>query len=334
MRSSSRDPAAAGSSSTAVPIPIACSWPSTADPALGPPDRRGDPEPSARGPRRWPGAPARALPRRPRVRAWDAWTGSRLCRVGAAPCDVGAPVRLGLAAGDRLDVDEIRFPRPLADPRPGSIPAGRWRHGHQQRLGRAARRDRPETGAADGRRRGGHRPIAPGRGVAAGRLAQGGAPRQQDRDHGALHRGHAAEGGRGVGGRRQPVWSPGQGDAGSARRGRRSRPAHGSRRHGRRRLRGGRHDASNRGRCDRRHRGRSRAAATWRGARVHARPAGPNPSAPRPRTRPGVPVCDPGHRAGPRPPVGPGVRAGPGLVRRGVHAAPRSCGRRRVPSRR
>ena len=53
-----------------------------ADPAVGPPDRRGHPEPSARGPRRRPRPPARALPRRPRVRAGDARTGSRLRGVG------------------------------------------------------------------------------------------------------------------------------------------------------------------------------------------------------------------------------------------------------------
>jgi hypothetical protein len=45
-------------------------------------------------------------------------------------------------------------------------------------------------------------------------------------------------------------------------------------------------------------------------------------------------VCDPGHRAGPRPPATPGVPAGRRLVRRNVHAASRRRGRRRVPSRR
>ena len=67
-------------------------------------------------------------------------------RLGA----VGAPVRLGLAAGDRLTVDEISLR--VLWPIRGQVPLeprGR-RHGHQQRLRRAARRDRPEPGAPDG----------------------------------------------------------------------------------------------------------------------------------------------------------------------------------------
>ena len=172
---------------------------------------------------------------------------------------VGAPLRLGLAAGDRLTVDEISLR--VLWPIRGQVPLEPrgWRHGHQQRLRRAARRDRAEPGAPDGRRRRGHRPIAPGRGTAASRPAQGGAPRQQDRDDGALHRGNPAEGGGGLGGRGQPIRPPGQGDAGSARRGRRQSPPHGPRRHGRRRLRGRPDDGSNRGRCDGRRRDRSRA---------------------------------------------------------------------------
>ena len=78
--------------------------PRSADPAVGPPDRRDHPEPSARGPRRGPGPPARALPRRPRVRAGDARTGSRLCRVGpTAQCRgrSGAPGPRGRGPPDR-----------------------------------------------------------------------------------------------------------------------------------------------------------------------------------------------------------------------------------------
>ena len=67
-----------------------------------------DPHPPARGPRRRPGAAARALP-------GAAGSSSRACagRGPATPpgCATGrarlAPVRLGLAAGDRLTVDEI-----------------------------------------------------------------------------------------------------------------------------------------------------------------------------------------------------------------------------------
>ena len=39
--------------------------------------------------------------------------------MAATPGASGAPIRLGLAAGDRLAVDEIDAPGPVADPRPG-----------------------------------------------------------------------------------------------------------------------------------------------------------------------------------------------------------------------
>ena len=67
---------------------------------------------------------------------------------------------------------------------------------------------------------------------------------------------------------------------------------------------------------------------------VRAGPPGSNRSPPGPRSRPGVPVCDPGHRAGPRPPAEHRGRSGPGLVGQRDHAASRTRGRRRVPSRR
>ena len=94
-----------------------------------------------------------------------------------------------------------------------------------------------------------------------------------------------------------------------------------------------RHDGSNRGRCDRRHRGRSRAGGTWRGTRVHARPAGPNPStAPNAASRSCVRSRSPGWSptAGHAPASAPVAE----LVRRDVHATSRPRGRRRVPSRR
>ena len=187
----------------AVPIPIALLV--ALDRRIPPWDRRIDAVdlPPARGPRRWAGPPPRALPRRPRVRTWDdgpgpgyaAWARRLLARAlrFAWPGGRGSP-----------DVDEIAFPRPLADPRPGSIPAGRGGR-PQQRLGRASARS-ARNGVLTATSRG-HRPIAPGRGVAAGRLAQGGAPRQQDRDQEPFMR-PRGQGGRGVGGRRQPVWSP------------------------------------------------------------------------------------------------------------------------------
>ena len=70
------------------------------------------------------------------------------------------------------------------------------------------------------------------------------------------------------------------------------------------------------------------------GTGVRARPPRSDRSPPGPRSRPGVPVCDPGHRAGPRPPASTAVRSGPGLVGQRDHAASRTRGRRRVPSRR
>ncbi len=89
-----------------------------AAPAVGPPDRRGRPHPPARGPRRRPGAPPRALPGRPGVRAGDARARARAMRPGSTRLGrPGAPDRLGLAAGDRLAVDEIALTVLWPDPR-------------------------------------------------------------------------------------------------------------------------------------------------------------------------------------------------------------------------
>ena len=66
-----------------------------------------------------------------------------------------------LAAGDRLIGRRDRAARPVADRRPGPGDATRRRDRHQQRLDRPARPGRGATIPADGRRRAGHRPVAP-----------------------------------------------------------------------------------------------------------------------------------------------------------------------------
>ena len=95
------------------------------DRRIPPWDRRIDAvvlSPPARGPRRRPGPAARALPRRSGLRARDARARARLR--GVAGPSSAAPARpdraAGLAAGDRLAVDEIALHGPVADPRAGA----------------------------------------------------------------------------------------------------------------------------------------------------------------------------------------------------------------------
>ena len=72
----------------------------------------------------------------------------------------GAPVRLSIAAGDGLRVDEIamRVLWPIRGQVPDEPPDAGTRH--QQRVGGAARHDRAAPVPADRRRRGGRRPLA------------------------------------------------------------------------------------------------------------------------------------------------------------------------------
>ena len=149
----------------------------------------------------------------------------------------GAPVRGGIGAGDRLQVDEIALR--VLWPIRGEVPSrtAGWRDGNQQRVGRAARTGRVAALPADGRRRTGHRSTPPGRGSAARGPPQGRPPRQQDGDHATVCRCGPAEGGRGLRGSWQSVRPPGKGHPRSARRRRCAGAPNGQGRHGRGRVR-------------------------------------------------------------------------------------------------
>ncbi len=216
------------------------------DPALGPPDRCGRADASARGPRRGAAATPGALPRRPRLRARDAWTGPGLCSVAEPARDIRCPgpaePRRRRCPGGRRD----RAQGPVADPRPGPPRATRRRDRDQQRLDRVPRCRRQLPVPAGGRCRAGHRPVAPGERPAATRPPEGRAPRQQDRDDAAVRRCRAAQDRDRVRRDRQPVRASGEVDARSARGVRRAGLPDRPRRHGRgdllarRRLRPGR----------------------------------------------------------------------------------------------
>ncbi len=211
-------------------------------PALGPPDRHGDPHPSTRGSRGRPGPSAGPLPRRPRVRTGDARTRAGIRRLGgttgAGRCAGPRGDRRGRPPAGRRD----RTPGAVADSGPGADPATGRRDGHQQRVGRPARPGWFPTLPADGRRRAGDRSPVARRRAAAGRPAQGRPSRQQDRHHAAFRgrRPTARRGGLGRG--RQSVWSSGQSNVGSTGGGRSARPADRPRWNGGRRVRAGRHD--------------------------------------------------------------------------------------------
>ena len=100
----------------------------------------------------------------------------------------GAPIRLGLAAGDHLDVDEIglRVLWPIRGQVPAAPPDGGTGINNVSvvLLGQIGRASRP----ADGRRRGGHRSVAAAGRPAARRPPQGRPSRQPDGDDAGLRR--------------------------------------------------------------------------------------------------------------------------------------------------
>ena len=210
----------------------------SAAPAVGSPDRRRRPDAPARGPRRRARPAARALPRRPVFEpgmlgpgpGYAAWARRLACR--------RRPARPGLAAGDRLAVDDIRLR--VLWPIRGSVPSSRPTAAPGSTTSRSscsARSAEPPV-PAHGRRRGGDRPRAPGRGPAARRPAQGRPPRQPDRDHRSVPRGGST--------RRSPWRRPAPATRtgiparrrSTARGGRCPRLSDGPRRHRRRHLRG------------------------------------------------------------------------------------------------
>ena len=96
------------------------------DPAVGPADRRRHPQPPPRGSRRRSRPAARALQGRPGLRAGHARPGAGYAAWLRDLARPGAPVRLGLAAGDHLDVDEIglRVLWPIRGQVPATPPDG------------------------------------------------------------------------------------------------------------------------------------------------------------------------------------------------------------------
>ena len=167
------------------------------DRRIPPWDRRIDAvilSPPARGSCRRSGLAARALPRRPRLRAGDARPRARATRRGCESWPHRrAPIRLAHRRRRPPRRRRDRPARPVADPRSGAGDAARWRDRHQQRVGRPPRPGRDPPVPADGRRRGGHRPVAPRRGPAARRPPQGRPPRQPDRDDAGVRRCRATQ---------------------------------------------------------------------------------------------------------------------------------------------
>ena len=167
----------------------------------------------------------------------------------------------------------------MADPRPGPHGAAGRRHRHQQRVCRAARSDRVATVPAHGGRRTGDRSESAGRRPSTRRPAQGGAPRESDRDDRGVHRGGPPSCRGGLGGCRQPVRSSGAGDDGSIGRSGRASPSYRSRWDRGRHIPGRRNERPGRRRPGRHHPGDARgrkAGCAGRGA---------------------VPMCDPGDSA-------------------------------------
>ena len=158
-------------------------------------------------------------------------------------------MRLGLAAGDRLAVDEIdlRVLWPIRGRVPVTPPDGGTGINNVSvvLLGAVGRLPVP----AGRRRRGGHRPVAPRRAAPAPRPPQGRPPRQPDGDDAGVRRcGPAAHRDR-VGRHRQPVRASGARDARAAGGRRRPRVPDRSRRDGRGDVRAGRPDGRGRGRA-------------------------------------------------------------------------------------
>ena len=148
----------------------------------------------------------------------------------------GSPTRLGLAAGDRLAVDDIdlRVLWPIARRGPVKPPDGGTGINNVSivLLGRRRRRPIP----AGGRRRGGDRRIAAGGSTAATRPAQGRPSRQPHGDDPGVRRcGTTADRDR-VGRHREPVRTPHACDARAPVRGRCPGLPHRSRRDGRRHV--------------------------------------------------------------------------------------------------
>jgi hypothetical protein len=216
---------------------------------MGPADRHGDPHPPTRGPRGRPCPAARSLSRRPGLRTRDAGPGPRVRRLGRAVVSLRRP-GARRAGGRRPPAGRRdRLARAMAAAGPGAGQAARWRDGHQQRVGGAARPGRFPPVPVDGRRRAGDRSAAARRGPAASRPAQGRPPRQQDRHHPAVRRRRPTACRGGLGRDRQSVRPSGQGNPRTPCGCWRACPANGSRWDGRGRLRAGRHDRPRRGRA-------------------------------------------------------------------------------------
>ena len=135
-----------------------------ADPAVGPADRRRDPVPSARGPRRRPGPAARALPGAAGVRAWHARPGPGLRGVAVAARRYRRADPAGSRGRRPAGGRRHRPARPVADPRHmcrSTPPDGGTAINNVSvvLLGAVGELSVP----ARGRRRGGDRPVAAGR---------------------------------------------------------------------------------------------------------------------------------------------------------------------------
>ena len=203
---------------------------------MGPAHRHPGAHASARGPRGGPGAAALAIPRRPGVRTRDDRAGTGLRRVGGDLRAWGSAAR---TARDRRPAHP-RFdpiPRPVAGCQPGPGASPGRRHVDQQRVDRAPRRGGRAALPAGRRRGGGRRSRAARARPAAARPAEGRPSRLEDGQHAGLPRDGSAEGGRRLGGTRQPVRPSGPGDHRAPARARRHHLSHRPGRVGGRRAR-------------------------------------------------------------------------------------------------
>ena len=201
---------------------------------------------------------------------------------------VGSATRGLLAAGDRLSVDEIalRVLWPIRGQVPATPPDGGTGINNVSvvLLGQVGERRFLLMGDVEE----GIDPSLLKDRLATRRPAQGRPPRQQDRDDAGVRRRRAPGGRRRVGRDRQSVRSSGEVDPRPTRGVGGAGPADRSRRDGRRRVRGGRHDGPGRGRPT----GCGNGPGACATGRSCERDLGERPP-PSPR---GIPVRDPGHR--------------------------------------